>query len=105
MSNLRGPPSRPQPVWEVFLVCNITPLISLEPWLKLNQVCVSSVFLYHLPIHPHMQTHSEDLPNSYWQCYHVLWDDGATDQLSPWDMEPLPSDDDGEGTYKCVKCP
>jgi bromodomain and WD repeat domain-containing protein 1/3 len=39
------------------------------------------------------QSYSEEYPNSFWQCYHVKWDDGATDQLSPWDMEPL---DDGQ---------
>ena len=31
-------------------------------------------------------------PSSYWQCHRVKWDDGATDQLSPWDMQPT-----GEG--------
>ena len=32
---------------------------------------------------------SPDYPGSQWQCYRVEWDDGATDQLSPWDMEPV----------------
>ena len=32
---------------------------------------------------------SSDYPGSQWQCYRVEWDDGATDQLSPWDMEPV----------------
>ena len=32
---------------------------------------------------------SEDAPNSVWQSYHIRWDDGATDQLSPWDLHPL----------------
>ena len=39
---------------------------------------------------------SEEFSNSYWQCYHVTWDDGATDQLSPWDMEPVPPDGEGK---------
>ena len=33
---------------------------------------------------------SEDTPNSVWQMYHIKWDDGATDQLSPWDLHPVP---------------
>lgn len=40
--------------------------------------------------------YSGECPNSYWQCYSVLWDDEGTDQLSPWDLEPLPSPDAGE---------
>ncbi len=42
-------------------------------------------------IHPWVFLCSEDHPNSYWQCCNVLWDDGATDLLSPWDMEALPN--------------
>ena len=34
------------------------------------------------------QPFQDDLPNSHWQCFQVKWDDGATDLLSPWDMEP-----------------
>ena len=37
---------------------------------------------------------SEDCPNSLWQMYHIKWDDGATDQLSPWDLHPLEIDND-----------
>ncbi len=33
---------------------------------------------------------SDEYLNSFWQCFHVLWEDGATDHLSPWDMEPIP---------------
>lgn len=33
---------------------------------------------------------SEEYSSSFWQCFYVLWDDGATDHLSPWDMEPIP---------------
>ena len=45
---------------------------------------------------------SPDTPGSQWQCYRVEWDDGATDQLSPWDMEPLrggeeEEEEEGEG--------
>ena len=48
---------------------------------------------------------SEEHPNSYWQCYSVLWDDGATDLLSPWDMEPLQNGEEGEeeGEYKGMR--
>ena len=35
---------------------------------------------------------SSELPGSMWQCYRVEWEDGATDQLSPWDMEPVGSE-------------
>ena len=50
---------------------------------------------YATPSHPpplhHVPTPcSEEYPKSYWQCCHVLWEDGATDLLSPWDMEPIP---------------
>ena len=31
----------------------------------------------------------QEVVDSHWQCYSVLWDDGATDQLSPWDMEVI----------------
>jgi hypothetical protein len=36
---------------------------------------------------------SPDYPGSQWQGYRVEWDDGATDQLSPWDMEPIRGDE------------
>ena len=42
--------------------------------------------------------YSEDMPNSVWQSYHIKWDDGATDQLSPWDMRPLTDNERDEGT-------
>ena len=35
-------------------------------------------------------------PSSYWQCYRVQWDDGATDQLSPWDMDPVEEEEEAE---------
>ena len=35
---------------------------------------------------------SEDAPNGVWQSYHIKWDDGATDQLSPWKFHPLDAD-------------
>ena len=37
---------------------------------------------------------SSDVAESHWQCYRVEWEDGATDLLSPWDMEP-PEDNTG----------
>ena len=39
---------------------------------------------------------SPDLPGSPWQCYRVEWDDGATDQLSPWDMDPVRGEEEEE---------
>ena len=39
---------------------------------------------------------SEETPNSSWQCYHIRWDDGATDWLSPWDMQPLSLEEEEE---------
>ena len=38
------------------------------------------------------EPYQEEHPTSHWQCYYVKWDDGATDQLSPWDMESFESD-------------
>ncbi|XP_061483645.1 bromodomain and WD repeat-containing protein 1 isoform X3 [Rhineura floridana] len=29
-------------------------------------------------------------PDSPFQCYSVKWDNGETERLSPWDMEPIP---------------
>ena len=46
-----------------------------------------------------LEPFSPALPSSYWQCHHVKWDDGATDQLSPWDMEPVGTEEE-EGEWK-----
>uniref|UniRef100_A0A4W6DDE9 Pleckstrin homology domain interacting protein n=1 Tax=Lates calcarifer TaxID=8187 RepID=A0A4W6DDE9_LATCA len=31
-------------------------------------------------------------PDSLFQCYNVCWDNGDTEKMSPWDMEPIPDD-------------
>uniref|UniRef100_A0A3P8UKX5 PH-interacting protein n=1 Tax=Cynoglossus semilaevis TaxID=244447 RepID=A0A3P8UKX5_CYNSE len=31
-------------------------------------------------------------PDSMFQCYNVCWDNGDTEKMSPWDMEPVPDD-------------
>uniref|UniRef100_A0A672IPT1 Pleckstrin homology domain interacting protein n=1 Tax=Salarias fasciatus TaxID=181472 RepID=A0A672IPT1_SALFA len=30
--------------------------------------------------------------DSLFQCYNVCWDNGDTEKMSPWDMEPIPDD-------------
>lgn len=40
----------------------------------------------------YMYMFREELPNSFWQCYHVHWDDKVEDHLSPWDMHSVDSD-------------
>lgn len=33
-----------------------------------------------------------ELPQSRYMCYTVIWDENdVTEQVSPWDLEPLPS--------------
>ena len=44
---------------------------------------------------------SEDAPKSAWQLYCVKFDDGTTDQLSPWDLRPLEIDN-GDSYYLCT---
>ncbi|XP_063757766.1 PH-interacting protein isoform X2 [Eleginops maclovinus] len=34
-------------------------------------------------------------PDSLFQCYNVCWDNGDTEKMSPWDMEPIPDDELG----------
>ncbi|KAJ6665821.1 hypothetical protein lerEdw1_001293 [Lerista edwardsae] len=34
-----------------------------------------------------------DYPDSLFQCYNVCWDNGDAEKMSPWDMEPIPSND------------
>ncbi|XP_028295175.1 PH-interacting protein isoform X2 [Gouania willdenowi] len=31
-------------------------------------------------------------PDSLFQCFNVCWDNGDTEKMSPWDMEPIPDD-------------
>uniref|UniRef100_A0A3P8XUH4 PH-interacting protein n=1 Tax=Esox lucius TaxID=8010 RepID=A0A3P8XUH4_ESOLU len=33
-----------------------------------------------------------EYPDSLFQCYNVCWDNGDTEKMSPWDMEPIPDD-------------
>ncbi|XP_062323853.1 PH-interacting protein isoform X1 [Osmerus eperlanus] len=37
------------------------------------------------PLHP-------EYPDSLFQCFNVCWDNGDTEKLSPWDMEPIPNE-------------
>ncbi|XP_022081938.1 PH-interacting protein-like isoform X2 [Acanthaster planci] len=33
-----------------------------------------------------------DCPDSFFQCYNVAWDNGETEKMSPWDLEPIDED-------------
>ncbi|XP_068173110.1 bromodomain and WD repeat-containing protein 3 [Antennarius striatus] len=33
-----------------------------------------------------------EYPDSLFQCFKVRWDNGETEKLSPWDVEPIPDD-------------
>uniref|UniRef100_A0AAZ3Q0R4 Bromo domain-containing protein n=1 Tax=Oncorhynchus tshawytscha TaxID=74940 RepID=A0AAZ3Q0R4_ONCTS len=33
-----------------------------------------------------------EYPDSLFQCYNVCWDNGDTEKMSPWDMEPIPNE-------------
>ncbi|CAG5928273.1 unnamed protein product [Menidia menidia] len=37
---------------------------------------------------PYQSTYADSL----FQCYNVCWDNGDTEKMSPWDMEPIPDD-------------
>ncbi|XP_062982693.1 bromodomain and WD repeat-containing protein 1 isoform X3 [Elgaria multicarinata webbii] len=36
------------------------------------------------------EPYQSQYPDSPFQCYSVKWDNGETERLSPWDMEPIP---------------
>ncbi|XP_014221198.1 bromodomain and WD repeat-containing protein 3 isoform X1 [Trichogramma pretiosum] len=36
-----------------------------------------------------VQPYSEDFPASYFLCFTVRWDNGETECMSPWDLEPI----------------
>lgn len=31
----------------------------------------------------------EDQPDSPFLCYEIKWDNGETERMSPWDLEPV----------------
>ena len=39
---------------------------------------------------------SEDIPKSEWQSFHVRWDDGAFQKLSPWEFISCEADNDDD---------
>uniref|UniRef100_A0A8C2XC13 Bromodomain and WD repeat domain containing 1 n=1 Tax=Cyclopterus lumpus TaxID=8103 RepID=A0A8C2XC13_CYCLU len=42
------------------------------------------------------EPYQAEYPDSLFQCFKVRWDNGETEKLSPWDVEPIP-DDEMEG--------
>uniref|UniRef100_A0A8C2DNF4 Bromodomain and WD repeat domain containing 3 n=1 Tax=Cyprinus carpio TaxID=7962 RepID=A0A8C2DNF4_CYPCA len=36
-----------------------------------------------------------EYPDSLFQCYIVRWDNGEREKMSPWDIEPIPEEDEG----------
>ncbi|XP_058040935.1 bromodomain and WD repeat-containing protein 1 isoform X1 [Ahaetulla prasina] len=40
------------------------------------------------------EPYQSQYPDSLFQCYIVKWDNGETERLSPWDMEPIPENVD-----------
>uniref|UniRef100_A0A8C4GVS9 Bromodomain and WD repeat domain containing 1 n=1 Tax=Dicentrarchus labrax TaxID=13489 RepID=A0A8C4GVS9_DICLA len=42
------------------------------------------------------EPYQPEYPDSLFQCFKVRWDNGETEKLSPWDVEPIP-DDETEG--------
>uniref|UniRef100_A0A8C6KM99 Pleckstrin homology domain interacting protein n=1 Tax=Nothobranchius furzeri TaxID=105023 RepID=A0A8C6KM99_NOTFU len=38
------------------------------------------------------EPYQNQYPDSLFQCYNVCWDNGDTEKMSPWDMEPIPDD-------------
>uniref|UniRef100_A0AAX7U7I8 Bromo domain-containing protein n=1 Tax=Astatotilapia calliptera TaxID=8154 RepID=A0AAX7U7I8_ASTCA len=38
------------------------------------------------------EPYQSQYPDSLFQCYNVCWDNGDTEKMSPWDMEPIPDD-------------
>lgn len=34
----------------------------------------------------------DDVDDSYQHCFPSSWDNGDTEKMSPWDMEPIPED-------------
>ncbi|KPP76894.1 bromodomain and WD repeat-containing protein 3-like [Scleropages formosus] len=44
------------------------------------------------------QPFQSEYPDSLFQCYAVRWDNGEREKMSPWDMEPIPEEDEeGDG--------
>ncbi|XP_030007985.1 bromodomain and WD repeat-containing protein 1 isoform X2 [Sphaeramia orbicularis] len=38
------------------------------------------------------EPYQPEYPDSLFQCFKVRWDNGETEKLSPWDVEPIPDD-------------
>ncbi|XP_038078010.1 bromodomain and WD repeat-containing protein 3-like isoform X2 [Patiria miniata] len=38
------------------------------------------------------QPFQAESPDSFFQCYNVAWDNGETEKMSPWDLEPIDED-------------
>uniref|UniRef100_A0A8C2X5J6 Bromodomain and WD repeat domain containing 1 n=1 Tax=Cyclopterus lumpus TaxID=8103 RepID=A0A8C2X5J6_CYCLU len=38
------------------------------------------------------EPYQAEYPDSLFQCFKVRWDNGETEKLSPWDVEPIPDD-------------
>ncbi|XP_042342206.1 bromodomain and WD repeat-containing protein 3 isoform X2 [Plectropomus leopardus] len=38
------------------------------------------------------EPYQPEYPDSLFQCFKVKWDNGETEKLSPWDVEPIPDD-------------
>lgn len=36
-----------------------------------------------------MEPLDENFPDSYFMCFHVRWDNGEIEKMSPWDLEPI----------------
>uniref|UniRef100_A0A7N8YFW5 Bromodomain and WD repeat domain containing 1 n=1 Tax=Mastacembelus armatus TaxID=205130 RepID=A0A7N8YFW5_9TELE len=45
------------------------------------------------------EPYQPEYPDSLFQCFKVRWDNGETEKLSPWDVEPIP--DDGK-LFHCI---
>ncbi|XP_053730106.1 bromodomain and WD repeat-containing protein 3 isoform X1 [Synchiropus splendidus] len=43
------------------------------------------------------EPYQPDYPDSLFQCFKVRWDNGETEKLSPWDVEPIQDDDTNGG--------
>uniref|UniRef100_A0A4W6D1L0 Bromodomain and WD repeat domain containing 1 n=1 Tax=Lates calcarifer TaxID=8187 RepID=A0A4W6D1L0_LATCA len=41
------------------------------------------------------EPYQPEYPDSLFQCFKVRWDNGETEKLSPWDVEPIPDDEGG----------
>ncbi|XP_037631117.1 bromodomain and WD repeat-containing protein 3 [Sebastes umbrosus] len=47
------------------------------------------------------EPYQPEYPDSLFQCFKVRWDNGETEKLSPWDVEPIPDDAQQPETEGC----